>query len=754
MKYFVNFPYTAETLKNEYRELCKKLHPDRGGNESEFKAMSAEYEQAARNLNGTRQHAQQEAAAEARRREREEEEAEARREREAARKAQEEEERREAERIAKAQEESRAAVRSWAKILERIPADIIGKKRYWSFDDKKAAAAYVATTKRNIQAVVNHYFPGLKVKVTITGQIYKENFSISWEDGPTEKEVQAIPEIKYFISSYYECDPYADYGNYRDCKETAPWREAYGGTLGDCTHCDFCRTLSEEGREQAARIAAEYFQGYDPAKMQHRNEEFTATWQEWAKFADTFNIDGVIRHWEMLVRCYGQINGDSTGTIYYSNFTEYLKEYVKVDVIKKEKAPEFTPKYGKTLKAIKKALSGNDFCTMQYNEKKAEKEWCPVDIFAALLDNLEGVHICKPYNYSDEKHWSRLYSSSYTIARKRREKFAALGIELENTEKVKSITAELRAALIREREEIENQRREWEAEQANEQANQKTANSEKRNTTKKSAQSKPTATTCATAPAEGLQLIETPEGVAVIGKDWKDTYFNKKEIRSHGATWNKERKQWEATNPDDIAKLRAWFGMRDGFGDIHEKTDEEIKAEAAEEIRQEAETLQDSAEITEESTAATGETGNNCATISPLLAEVANMLQAFFDIMEEAKKWEGVTIPAATIERWKQETTNGTKAAAARLCEVCACLGSLTPKSRKDFDALGVIFWTLSEQLKSGADPSTIGTATDYARTQLWELIERTQTANQARAVRESNEPTDESTEDHTRKAA
>jgi len=52
MKYFVNFPYTAESLKNEYRELCKKLHPDTGGNAQDFAEMVNEYEQAARNLNG------------------------------------------------------------------------------------------------------------------------------------------------------------------------------------------------------------------------------------------------------------------------------------------------------------------------------------------------------------------------------------------------------------------------------------------------------------------------------------------------------------------------------------------------------------------------------------------------------------------------------------------------------------------------------------------------------------------------------
>jgi hypothetical protein len=72
---------------------------------------------------------------------------------------------------------------------------------------------------------------------------------------------------------------------------------------------------------------------------------------------------------------------------------------------------------------------------------------------------------------------------------------------------------------------------------------------------------------------------------------------------------------------------------------------------------------------------------------------------------------------------------------------VCACLASLTPDSRCDFDALGGIFWSLSEQIKQGTDPATLQGATDYARAQLFDLIERTQTANQARAVREANEP-------------
>ncbi|MBP5714813.1 MAG: hypothetical protein J6X07_08970 [Prevotella sp.] len=64
------------------------------------------------------------------------------------------------------------------------------------------------------------------------------------------------------------------------------------------------------------------------------------------------------------------------------------------------------------------------------------------------------------------------------------------------------------------------------------------------------------------APAEGLRLVETAEGVAVVGNDWKDTYFNKRQIKAHGCTWNKERKQWEATEPEAVAMVREWFALR------------------------------------------------------------------------------------------------------------------------------------------------------------------------------------------------
>lgn len=62
------------------------------------------------------------------------------------------------------------------------------------------------------------------------------------------------------------------------------------------------------------------------------------------------------------------------------------------------------------------------------------------------------------------------------------------------------------------------------------------------------------------APADGLALVDTAEGVAVVG-DSRTTYRNRKAIKAHGATWNKTAQQWQASEPEAVARLREWFGV-------------------------------------------------------------------------------------------------------------------------------------------------------------------------------------------------
>ena len=88
----------------------------------------------------------------------------------------------------------------------------------------------------------------------------------------------------------------------------------------------------------------------------------------------------------------------------------------------------------------------------------------------------------------------------------------------------------------------------------------RTATEEERTDTAAPAQD--AAQTDTDAPAEGLQLVSIAEGVAVVG-DSRTTYRNRKQIKAHGATWNKKAQQWQACEPEAVASLREWFGVSD-----------------------------------------------------------------------------------------------------------------------------------------------------------------------------------------------
>ena len=750
MKYFANI-HNADELRKAYRAHVINLHPDRGGNEEEFKAMQAEFEQLKKQYqNGTARTYESrhtETAEERARREAEEQ-----REREewarweAEEKARrEQEEREKAERIRKAQEESRAAVRAWAQILERVAVDKTGEKaRYYRFADKKEAAAFVAATKRNIQRVIHHYFPGLKVKVTISGELWKEKFSISWEDGPSAKQLRdTCKELEFFVPSYYESDPYADYGDYEERHSTAPWREAYGQALGDIDRYETARTLSEEGKQQAEEFAARYFKNWNSEAK--NGERLAATFGEFSEYMKATGREAdTCRLWSNIARNYGE----NEGNIYYQIIRDDVTENAPVSVSEEEKAArraaKFAPRYGKALRTLQQ-LTGvgttNDgdpvcfFCTEGNSRRR-------LTIAEAVerLERGEAVSFGTEHKGEDGRAWYwGKFAGGYKTQDKRAAKFAAAGLTIKGHTSphafvtLHGIAPEFAAAIRADLQDIEKQREAWEQKQtakasakadttttANEGTQQPQEHKKAAKTNNTPTDSQNADSERDTAPAEGLTLEDTAEGVAVIGNS-RTTYKHRREIKAHGAKWNRDTQRWEATDPDDVARLRAWFALRE---------QNEPTATTQNEQSGKATTLEQAGEITDT-------TADQSADLSPVLQALADVLRIFGDIMQQAKRWEGVTIPAATLERWKQEANEGTKTAAARLCEVCACLACLTPDSRRDFDALGSIFWTLSEQLKNGYDPGNLQGATDYARAQLYDLIDRTQTRNQARAIRE-----------------
>ena len=58
MKYFKNIT-TAEELKKQFRTYCVNMHPDKGGDPEEFKAMMAEYNGIIQNFEQAKERAEE-----------------------------------------------------------------------------------------------------------------------------------------------------------------------------------------------------------------------------------------------------------------------------------------------------------------------------------------------------------------------------------------------------------------------------------------------------------------------------------------------------------------------------------------------------------------------------------------------------------------------------------------------------------------------------------------------------------------------
>lgn len=580
MKYFRNI-ITAEEIKKQFRAYCVSMHPDKGGDPEEFKSMMSEYNDIIKNFERAKEAARAEE--------------EARKAAEEARKEAEERKRKEEEEARRAAEALREVIAKWSGKLKTVtPAS------GWI---EKPTAEYLAAVKYNIKKILNEYFPGVNFKVSLKNKTWSASAEIFWTDGPTVQQVEEIKEIKLFISHYHVCDPYEDYGHDEEMKSTRAWRDQYGQISAD--RFEFTRTFSDLGKAEVLAKIHEFlpqFEGmtkredaaavsFDDAfrLCQLLGFHHKETGKAWADLSEEEREKR--RAHDDLFEAQRKIIYDLESSRRWNSETTSLKRvidaFLEVYTISEETtkaaaeaaaAPVFEPTHGATWQAIKKALGANVFC-MSEDGSYHYKE---ISIYEAaeMVAKGETVYLGKPAMYDGERCIYGVNGGGAKVQQKRADKFAAVGIQISNygynsykDVEILQIAADVLAELRKDAEEIEKQREAWEEEQKNgKQTARKADRSQKAAKSEKAAEG----VDITAAPAEGLELVEIAGGVAVVG-DQHTTFKNRKQIKAHGATWNHDAKQWQATTPEAVASLREWFGMTEQSA-ADAKTCEQVEA--------------------------------------------------------------------------------------------------------------------------------------------------------------------------------
>ena len=583
-KYFSNIT-TAEEIKKQFRAYCVSMHPDKGGDPEEFKAMMAEYNGIIKNF----ERAKEEARAEE----------EARREAEEARKAEEERKRKEEEEERKAAEALREIIAKWAGKLKTVtPAD------GWT---AKPSADYLAAVKYNIKQILSKYFPGVEFKVSLKNKTWSASAGIFWTDGPTRQQVEDVEELNLFISHYHVSDPYEDYGHDEERKSTRAWRNQYGQISAN--RFEFTRTFSDLGKAEVMAKIYEIFPQFEG--MTKKNDAAVITSADTLRCCQILGFyhkeigkawldlseeerEAKSKYYEQFEEQQNIIYDLESSRCWYCKTTSLnrvLDAFLKVYTISEETtqaaaeaaaAPVFDPKHGKTWQAIKKALGANVFCvpvddTCHYRE-------ISINEAAERAAKSESVFLGKPSRYDGDRVIYGVNGGGAKVQQKRADKFAAVGITIScydfNSYKdveILQFAANVLAELRKDAEEVEQQRKEWEEEQKNgRQTEHKADRSQKAAKSEKTAEG----VDMYEAPADGLELVEIADGVAVVG-DQHTTYKNRKQIKAHGARWNKEAQQWQATTPEAVAALREWFGMTEQGAQSEESTEAAAEPQSA-----------------------------------------------------------------------------------------------------------------------------------------------------------------------------
>lgn len=633
-KYFSNIT-TAEELKKQFRAYCVSMHPDKGGDPEEFKAMMAEYNDIIKNL----ERAKEEARAEE----------EARKAAEEARKEAEERKRKEEEEERKAAEALREIIAKWSGKLKTVtPAS------GWI---NKPSADYLAAVKYNIKQILNKYFSDVDFKVSLKNKTWSESAEIFWTDGPTTKQVEEVEELNLFISHYHTCSPYEDYGHDEEMKSTRAWRNQYGQISAD--RFKFTRTFSDLGKAEVMAKIYEVFPQFEG--MTNKNDTAFISSEDTLRCCQNlgFYHKEIGEAWlnlseeerEAKREYYEQFEEqrrviydlESSRNWHYNktSLRDVIDAFLKVYTVSEETtraaaeaaaAPVFEAKHGTTWQAIKNALGANVFCvpvdgTCLYRE-------ISINEAAELVAKGEPVFFGKPDMYDGERVIYGVNGGGAKVQQKRADKFAAVGIQISNygynsykDVEILQFAQNVFAELRKDAEEVEKQRKAWEEEQKNgKQTARKADRKQKAAKSGKAAEG----VDMTAAPAEGLELVEIAEGVAIVG-DQQTTYKNRKQIKAHGARWNKEAQQWQATTAEAVASLREWFGMT-----------EQSAAETAQDDAQQdetAETVENTEEATEEQqSAADAETCEQVEAVGVLASALSFLVGAIVSATEKANE--------------------------------------------------------------------------------------------------------------------
>ena len=733
MKYFSNIT-TPEELKKQFRALSVKLHPDRGGNAEEFREMMAEYMAISKDFDRAKERAE---AEEIRRREAEE----VRKQQEAKRKREEEEAR-------KAAEAMRPVIAEWSAVLEKVPE----KGSYC-----KPSAAYLATVKRNLKAIFAKYFPGVAVSVTLTNKTWGEKAAIKWTDGPTVEEVAAVPEFLHFISSEHISDPYSDYGDDVEIKYNKAWRETYGEISAQSF--DFMREFSPLGKDEVVAKIREILPQFEGVDAQKGTASMSSA--DCATLGSCFGF-----FYDFRGRRYSELSEEEraaacayehqhakqqrecsrlASTNYYGGTTpfrcliDFFRKYYHIsDTTTKAaqeaaNAPKFTPKHNATYKSIIKALGGNVFAACNDGKEWNERKPITPAEAAELLAKGVRVDLVKFWECDNERKASAVFAGGGRTQEKRAAKFAAVGFTAPIIGQYRgvyftAVDPEVLAELRKDAESVEEQRKAWEAAQRDGKPGNKAESAHISDAKSEADTDK--------APVDGLSLQDIAGGVAVVG-DQRTTYNNRKAIKAHGARWNKEAQQWQATTPEAVQRLREWFGVNEP-----EQANEQPQA-----TQDQPQPENTPAEAQSEPTAgakAEGAAGaqeaERAAKFAALFAELVQMMEEIRKAAQTAKEKAAEAQARAERKARKQAEAEQLRADIAALSEEFARMGERLRQMSERLATLEAEQRDTEPQGKPQGEPKA--TADTASKTEAERLALLRAAAEDAERLTEANEHT------------